>query len=474
MTLPDKPMTVGAGVFEGVPDSCIAYIPRGAEANYGYTGDGPGDVNRWMGLRIAPHFYNTAVDVNEQARGTVTSTKADEGTEASYGTKITLTAIPTSGHRFLKWADANAKGATVSTQNPYTLTVQNDMAIRAYFTTNLCQVSLSAGANGRIKSGENKYAFDTRATIEAESDTGYYFVMWADEAGDIISSENPYTFTVKDNTTMRAYFAANNEDIAPNFTDEDYLVKLSAAVYGLIKSGSGKYAPQTTARIEAEAYAHYHFVKWTNDKGDSISSENPYVFTVESDTAVRAYFEANLYPVNLSAEANGSIKAGGGSCAYHTWTKVEAEANAGYHFAKWTDGEGNSVSTANPYSFVVMGETELKAVFAVGETHALPVPDAGDAGSEVGEVGEETPDRVLNPVRGNRGDESVYYAEGMLQIANLEGYLISVSTIKGERVLQFTANSEHEQYAAALPAGIYILNAAKRQEKAVAIKFVVK
>ncbi|OAV70312.1 hypothetical protein Barb4_01428 [Bacteroidales bacterium Barb4] len=468
VSLPSDPMTVDADAFEGVPASCTAYIPRGSEEKYGYTGNGPNDVQRWRGLTLVPHFYTVTVDVNERERGRVAGL-ADN--KPSYGTEITLTAHPAEGHRFMKWADANANGATVSTQNPYTFTVKKDMALRAYFTTNLYQVSLSAEANGRIKSGVSKYAFGTRATVEAEADTGYYFMMWANAAGDILSLQNPYTFTVEGDTALLAYFAVGNGDwltLQPYLGEEyggetggNYLVRLSAA-NGKIKSGDGSHAPHTAATIEAEAYANYHFVKWTNTRGDSLSAENPYTFTVESDTAILAYFAADVCPVRLSAAANGQLKSEGGDYAYHTWAKIEAEADAGYHFAKWTNADGSLFSTANPYSFVVTGGAELTAVFAKGEA------------DETGEVGEpQTGFETLFGVNG-KGEAAAYYAEGMLWLVNLAGYSISVSTMKGERLLQFTADGDDAEYAAALPAGVYILNAAKWKEKHVVRKFVVK
>ncbi|OAV67042.1 hypothetical protein Barb6XT_01652 [Bacteroidales bacterium Barb6XT] len=40
---------------------------------------------------------------------------------------------------------------------------------------------------------------------------------------------------------------------------------------------------------------------------------------------------------------------------------------------------------------------------------------------------------------------------------NLAGYFISVSTFDGRQMLQFTADSDNEQRATALPAGVYIL-----------------
>ncbi|OAV63748.1 hypothetical protein Barb4_04762 [Bacteroidales bacterium Barb4] len=160
-----------------------------------------------------------------------------------------------------------------------------------------------------------------------------------------------------------------------------------------------------------------------------------------------ADFAVSSYTVDLSA-ANGRIKAGGGDYYYHAQARVEAEA--GYRFVKWTDAEGRSVSDRNPYTFVVTDDAELTAVFErnAGATHALPVLPNGEAG--------------------------VYYAEGMLHIVNLAGYSVSVSTMKGERVLQFTAGSDDAEYAAALPVGVYVLNAAKWKEKYVVKKFAVK
>ncbi|OAV70519.1 hypothetical protein Barb4_01317 [Bacteroidales bacterium Barb4] len=66
----------------------------------------------------------------------------------------------------------------------------------------------------------------------------------------------------------------------------------------------------------------------------------------------------------------------------------------------------------------------------------------------------------------------VYYTEGVLHLVNLDGAVISVSTIKGERVLQFTADDD--EYPVTLPAGIYILNAAGGKEGRFAAKFVVR
>ncbi|OAV67926.1 Listeria-Bacteroides repeat domain [Bacteroidales bacterium Barb6XT] len=504
--LPSLPsVTVGAGAFAKVSPSFTPHIPKGSEENYGYAGDGSAS-DYWQGFPIAPNYYAVTADGNYWKEGNVSGNSRER--DFAYGTDRFLEAVPAEGYRFVKWT--NAAGDSLSAGNPHTLTVRGDTAIWAHFAKGLYQVYLSAAENGRIKGGGGDYVHNAQVQIEAEADAGYHFVKWTNVAGDSVFSRNPHTVAVKSDLSLQAHFAGN-----------PYQVHLSAVGYGRIKSGEGKRAYHTQARVEAEADEGSYFVKWTNAAGDSLSADNPYTFRVEGETemqahfarsqyrvslsaaghgevsseggvypyyaeveaeafpdagyyftkwtdeagklvssmnpytfaakgsmALRAHFVANPYQVSLSAE-NGRIKSGDGAYSRGATVKIEAEGDAGYHFEKWTDGEGNSVSAANPYTFALKGWTELTAVFAKegGATHALP---------------------VLN------GEAGVYYTEGVLHLVNLEGYSISVSTMKGERVLLFTADSDNAEYAAALPAGVYILNGAKGKEKAVTRKFVVK
>ena len=47
--------------------------------------------------------------------------------------------------------------------------------------------------------------------------------------------------------------------------------------------------------------------------------------------------------------------------------------NFGYHFTKWVDASGNTISTENPYKFNISDDTMLKAVFTKANTYALNV-----------------------------------------------------------------------------------------------------
>lgn len=78
----------------------------------------------WLIHAIAPidhNQYTVTVLPNRSSWGTVTG-----GGVYPYGTRITLTATPKEGYRFVKWS-------TESTQNPYTYTVTGDTLIRGVF-----------------------------------------------------------------------------------------------------------------------------------------------------------------------------------------------------------------------------------------------------------------------------------------------------------------------------------------------------
>ncbi|OAV69986.1 Listeria-Bacteroides repeat domain [Bacteroidales bacterium Barb6] len=435
-----------------------------------------------------------------------------------YNNEVGLTADAGYGYHFEKWTNANNE--SLSTDNPYTFVVKGDVLVKAYFAENYYLVNASAGNNhGRIKSGNGSYSYNANVAVEAEAYEGYRFVRWTSAKGQILSAANPYTFEVKEDMDMKAHFVANTD-----FTDDiSYRVTLSAGDNGGITSGDGTYLPDAEATIEAEAYAEYYFVKWTDANGDSLSADNPYTFVVKGDTDIKAHFAdfaAGGYRVSVTAGDNGTIKSGNSSYLYGAEAMIEAVADTGYHFVKWTMANGN-VFAANPFRFTVKGNTSVKADFAANSyqvilsakngririgwdvydryvydynTEAVANAEAEDgyhfvkwvnaAGSS---LSGDNPyrfvvkgDMKLTAIfeKGVAGNETVagsgaraYYADGMLHLVNLEGFAVAVSTIDGRQVLQFRASNA--VHPAILPAGIYILNAANGKERYTA-KFAVK
>ena len=97
-------------------------------------------------------------------------------------------------------------------------------------------------------------------------------------------------------------------------------------------TGGGVYRGGAEVKLEATPKEGYHFVKWSNGVTD-----NPYVFTAESDLSLNAEFDANEYQIKYfvdgveDATKTSSIKYG---------SPIERAAEptkTGYTFSGWSD-----------------------------------------------------------------------------------------------------------------------------------------
>ena len=111
------------------------------------------------------------------------------------------------------------------------------------------------------------------------------------------------------------------------------------------------------AQVEAKANAGYKFVRWSDG-----NTENPRKITVTEDMTLTAEFAIDQYQVTLKSNGNGSVT-GSGTYDYGTKVTIEAIANKGYHFVKWSDG-----NTENPRTITVTEDIELSATFELDET----------------------------------------------------------------------------------------------------------
>ncbi|OAV64071.1 hypothetical protein Barb4_04459 [Bacteroidales bacterium Barb4] len=465
-------------------------------------------------MTLQAHFAINRYQVSLSAEnGTITSAKGDSIYIHDYGTEVKAEANANKeGYYFTGWTDL--KGDTVSKVNPYTFTVNGNMTLRAHFVIYRYQVRLSSAENGTITSKSDsiyEHGAEVKAAASANKE-GYYFTKWTnakdDAKGDIVSWNNPYTFKVTEDTEIQAHF------------DNSYRVRLPAEKNGIIKPGDTTCTYKTEVKIEAVANTGYHFVQWTNARGDSLSADNPYTFVVTGDTAILAQFAINYYNVRLSAK-NGKVESSGGLYAYDTKLEAKAEADYSYRFAGWINAAGDSLSSANPYPFTVKGETDLTAIFirskylitadatkggkATGggyydyeaPVEIQAVPDSGYvfihwmAGDSLNLLFSDSSklnftlswntftsyrayfveEGKVNGEIVSGGEARAYHAEDVLHLVNLEGFVISVHTTDGRQILQFKANNT--EYPAVLPAGIYILNAAKGKGRYVT-EFVVR
>ena len=109
-------------------------------------------------------------------------------------------------------------------------------------------VSVFVNSGGRQyegrTNGEGRYsvAFEPAdaVTIKATPATGYDFLQWTDAAGNVVTSQNPYTYYGKEAALFTAHFAVNKwGTVTENWADrndiknyEQYLVQMSVSQNG--------------------------------------------------------------------------------------------------------------------------------------------------------------------------------------------------------------------------------------------------
>lgn len=147
-------------------------------------------------------------------------------------------------------------------------------------------------------------------------------------------------------------------------------------------SGGGVKVIGESATVVATPNEGYVFSGWKiNGTNTVVSTDATYTFTVQGMTDLVAEFSAvdpstqftvNVSPINDASSANTLVKIGSGefassaSAVVNAGESVTVEADEGTQtqidFYGWYDGN-TRVSTANPYTFIPLANTNLKAVW---------------------------------------------------------------------------------------------------------------
>ena len=145
--------------------------------------------------------------------------------------------------------------------------------------------------NGTVTGADaDEYTHGTEITLTAIPAEHYVFVNWT--AGEtVLSTENPYIFTLEKDVEITANFALDSHTVTATSTN--------GTVTGLVEGG--KYEHGATATLTATADEGYEFVNWTAGK-DTVSTEATYTFPVEADVNLVANFKKQIVHTAITAE----------------------------------------------------------------------------------------------------------------------------------------------------------------------------
>lgn len=185
---------------------------------------------------------------------------------------------------------------------------------------------------------------DSSAVVQALPNYGYHFVQWSN--GSTLSTD---TLFLTDDSTVTATFAKNRYTLTMLSSDTNI---------GSVSAG-GEFDYLDSVVVTATALAPYHFVMWSDG-----NTENPRTVSIDGNIVLTAIFGIDTFAVQLSVDsiAHGTFT-GNGRYPYGAAASVVAIPYSGYQFSHWSDG-----STYNPYTFAVVGDVQLTAIFYANGT----------------------------------------------------------------------------------------------------------
>lgn len=321
----------------------VAYITAVPSDHYVFDGwsDGVDDLSRSVTVksdktytaRFRKQKFTVVGEPSPPGWGTVRG-----GGFYSYGTSVTLTAVPSSGKVFLKWDD----GDTSPTK---TVVIVEDRTYVATFIdepkyTISVQASPEAGGTVSITGGPT-YKPGTRISISASPAEGFDFVSWDDGSTDRVryvtaESDRVYVATFSERPLRRLSLSVSPEG--------------SGSV-----SGSGVYHQGSAVTVSAEPSDCMQFVRWSDGSTDQTRT----VVMAGYDVSLVAYFEKIRYTLTVesSDESKGTVS-GGGTYDCGTVVTVTATPKMGGEFSRWTDGGDQT------HSVVVTEDMSIVAHFS--------------------------------------------------------------------------------------------------------------
>lgn len=148
---------------------------------------------------------------------------------------------------------------------------------------------------GKVKISPNSDLYDEgdEITLTVTENFGYHFAAWKDADGQTVATDNPYTFSITDNTELTAEFTKNNV-YALNLilTDgaRDNLLTVEPA--GNIIDGVRFYEEGTDVKLTALSNKILTFIGWENN-----STETERIIRMDGDKDITARYSAADYIV---------------------------------------------------------------------------------------------------------------------------------------------------------------------------------
>ncbi len=351
--------------------------------------------------------------ISTSANPTEAGSTSGSGESFSFNAPCVVAATANAGFTFQNWTEG---GAVVSSAINYAFNVTTSRSLVANFATVTFAVSAfpSPPTGGEV-SGDGLFASNAVCTVVATPALGYIFQYWS-EGGSVVTNAASYAFAVTQPRTLIAKFAPINCFITL-YPSPDHAGNVE---------GGGLVLSNTTCTVIATANYGYTFTDWTEGDTKTTTTTN-YTFTATLNRTLVANFTTNNYAITaVGSPIEGGAVVGSGVKPFGTRCTVLATPNTGFAFLYWTEG-GSVVTNASPYSFTVLTNRMLTAVFSTNKyaiaTNTSPVMAGTTTGG--GTYLHGTACTVLTTA--NYGYTFANWSEGGAVVASTPNYAFAVT-----------------------------------------------
>ena len=225
--------------------------------------------------------------------------------------------------------------------------VRTEQAATLVISDDTYTVHIQAGPNGTVSPNTPQEVNATSGLdVSAEANPGYHFKNWTiPSGGGSFTNENAASTNFKptEESTIQANFEANECTITWNANGGTVDPTSSTYIY------DGDQVVLPTPKREGYTFNGWFTASSGGERINDVGKENK----PTSNVTYYAHWAENLFPVTISASANGSVTPSGEQQIGIVERSVNATANTGYQFKNWTVTGGAKVADANSASTTV-------------------------------------------------------------------------------------------------------------------------
>ncbi len=250
--------------------------------------------------------YNLRVEVTPNGAATLNTT----GGTYEQETSISLRTYKNTGYTFIGWFDGEtllststsfnykmpARDAVVQARYEFDPSVPDNPAMPDTTTYYLFTADVSPIGAGTLNTNSGKYAAGTNVNMYIYLNTGYQFIGWQNENGEILSTSTSYKYKMPQRNAHLTAICSYDPTVPAN--PDSMGINRTIAVECRPVGGGTFNTTKTTAtagssvRLYAYTNTGFKFLHWENEEGDLLSTESSFYYNVpDKDSKVYGIFD---------------------------------------------------------------------------------------------------------------------------------------------------------------------------------------